>query len=54
MVGGETWPRWQAAARENLLAQQQPDGSWTDTLSTELATSEVCLTLRSQKAAGGK
>lgn len=54
MVGGETWTRWQAAARENLLAQQKPDGSWADTLSTELATSEACLTLRSEKVAGGK
>jgi hypothetical protein len=54
MVGGETWARWQSAVRENLLAQQKPDGSWVDSLSTELATSEACLTLQSPKVAVGK
>jgi hypothetical protein len=51
LAGGETWTRWQAAVRESLLDNQHPDGSWSDTLSAELATSEACLTLRLEKAA---
>jgi prenyltransferase beta subunit len=46
LVGGETATRWHAAVRENLLEHQKPDGSWSDNLSAELATSEACLALR--------
>jgi hypothetical protein len=51
LVGGDPWMRWQGALREHLLAQQKPDGSWADNLSAELATSEACLTLRTQQVA---
>jgi hypothetical protein len=30
LAGGESWARWWPAIRSELLAQQQPDGSWED------------------------
>jgi squalene cyclase len=30
LAGGQNWARWWPAVREELLATQNPDGSWTD------------------------
>jgi beta-lactamase regulating signal transducer with metallopeptidase domain len=46
LVGGDRWKRWQDSLRENLISNQKADGSWADTMSVELATSEACLTLQ--------
>jgi beta-lactamase regulating signal transducer with metallopeptidase domain len=53
-VGGEHWKRWQEAIRESLLDSQRADGSWADEMSVELATSEACLTLKTQKVGPAK
>ena len=41
-AGGERWARWYPAVRDELIARQGPDGSWTSTYGSEYATA-MCL-----------
>jgi beta-lactamase regulating signal transducer with metallopeptidase domain len=50
LLGGDHWNHWQDAIRENLVSSQEADGSWADSLSVELATSEACLILQNRKS----
>ena len=45
--GGDNWKRWYPAIREELLARQLPDGTWSDSLiNPEYATAMACLILQ--------
>ena len=41
-AGGERWARWYPAIRDELIARQGPDGSWTSAYGSEYATA-MCL-----------
>jgi prenyltransferase beta subunit len=41
-AGGERWSRWHTAIRDELIARQRPDGSWTSAYGSEYA-SAMCL-----------
>ena len=41
-AGGERWARWYPAVRDELIARQGPDGSWTSAYGSEYATA-MCL-----------
>jgi hypothetical protein len=41
-AGGERWGRWYPAVRDELIARQGPDGSWTSAYGSEYATA-MCL-----------
>jgi hypothetical protein len=41
-AGGERWARWYPAIRDELIARQRPDGSWTSAYGPEFATA-MCL-----------
>ncbi|MDZ7616998.1 MAG: prenyltransferase/squalene oxidase repeat-containing protein [Patescibacteria group bacterium] len=46
-VGGEAWSRWYPAIREELVAQQNPDGSWpTTSINREYATAMALIVLQ--------
>jgi hypothetical protein len=45
-AGGERWKRWYPAIRDVLLARQQPDGSWADSIGPEYGTAMACLVLQ--------
>lgn len=41
-AGGQRWARWYPAVRNDLIARQGPDGSWTSAYGSEYATA-MCL-----------
>ncbi len=41
-AGGERWTRWYPAVRDELIARQGPDGSWSAAYGSEYATA-MCL-----------
>lgn len=46
-AGGERWRRWFPAIRDELLARQNEDGSWTDVnICNEYATAMSCIVLQ--------
>lgn len=45
-VGGGAWRDWYRAVRDDLLARQNDDGSWSDPYGHEYATSMACLVLQ--------
>jgi hypothetical protein len=46
-AGGENWNRWFPRIRDQLLSDQQKDGSWSDlTFSNEYATAMSCIILQ--------
>ena len=45
-AGGEKWNRWYPAIREELIASQHHDGSWSDPISDDFATSMALLVLQ--------
>lgn len=44
-AGGERWQNWYPAVRDQLIARQQEDGSWTGEVSTDYCTAMACLAL---------
>ena len=46
LAGGEHWARWYPAIRDELLARQQPDGSWTGEVSGEYCTAMALIVLQ--------
>jgi len=46
IAGGESWSRWYAAARDELLARQRQDGAWTSTNGNQYATAMACIVLQ--------
>ena len=46
-AGGNHWNRWFPRIRDQLLSDQQKDGSWSDlTFSNEYATAMSCIILQ--------
>jgi hypothetical protein len=45
IAGGQRWRRWYPAVRDELVARQRPDGSWTSAISNEYATAMCLLVL---------
>jgi len=45
-AGGSWWNRWFPAIREDLLARQRPDGSWTDPICPHAATAMALVILQ--------
>ena len=45
-TGGNAWRRWYLPARDSLLASQTMDGSWSDAIGVEYATTLCCLILQ--------
>jgi len=45
-AGGENWNRWYPAIRDELIANQHHDGSWSDAISDDFATSMALLILQ--------
>jgi hypothetical protein len=45
-AGGDFWSRWYPAVREELIANQHHDGSWSDPISDDFATSMALLVLQ--------
>ena len=45
-AGGDYWNRWYPAVRDELIANQHQDGSWTDPISDDFATSMALLVLQ--------
>ncbi len=45
-AGGEKWNRWYPAVRDEMIANQHHDGSWTDPISDDFATSMALLVLQ--------
>lgn len=45
-AGGPRWNRWFPAIRDDLLARQRPDGSWTDPICTHCATAMALVVLQ--------
>jgi hypothetical protein len=45
-AGGEKWNRWYPAVRDELIANQHHDGSWSDPISDDFATSMALLVLQ--------
>ena len=44
--GGEHWKRWFPAIRDELIARQHPDGSWTDSICFEYGTAMACIIMQ--------
>ncbi len=45
-AGGEKWNRWYPAVRDELIANQHHDGSWSDPISDDFATGMALLVLQ--------
>jgi hypothetical protein len=46
-AGGEHWMKWYPSIRDELLAKQMPDGSWSDhMINSEYGTAMACLVLQ--------
>ena len=45
-AGGNYWQEWYPAIRDELLARQNPDGSWLDQICGHYATSMACIILQ--------
>jgi len=45
-AGGEYWQRWYPAIRDELLARQHSDGSWTDNFGAEYGTAMATIILQ--------
>ncbi len=45
-AGGERWARWYPAIRDELIARQSPDGSWTSAYGPEFAAAMCLLVLQ--------
>ncbi len=45
-AGGDAWNRWYPAIRGELIARQQPDGSWRSPISNDYATAMSCIILQ--------
>ena len=45
-AGGDKWNRWYPAVRDELIANQHHDGSWSDPISDDFATSMALLVLQ--------
>ena len=46
-AGGDNWETWYPAIRDQLIGDQLPDGSWTDTtFSNEYATAMALIILQ--------
>jgi prenyltransferase beta subunit len=46
-AGGEHWLKWYPSIRDELLAKQMPDGSWSDSIiNNEYGTAMACLVLQ--------
>lgn len=46
LAGGEHWGKWYPAIREELLARQNADGSWTGEVSSEYCTAMALIVLQ--------
>ena len=44
--GGDHWKRWFPAIRDELIARQHPDGSWTDSICFEYGTAMACIIMQ--------
>ncbi len=62
LAGGDHWAKWYPAIRDELIARQNPDGSWTGEVSAEYCTAMALIVLQmpnrylpvfSGKGAGG-
>jgi hypothetical protein len=45
-AGGDYWTGWYPPVRDELLAAQQPDGSWDDGICPHYATAMACIILQ--------
>ena len=45
-AGGDRWARWYPAIRDELIARQQPDGSWPSAFGSEYATAMCTMVLQ--------
>jgi len=45
-ASGEYWSRWFEATKRDLLAIQQPDGSWADLVGSNYATAMAAIILQ--------
>jgi hypothetical protein len=45
-AGGDYWANWYPQIRDELLAIQQPEGSWNDTICPHYATAMACIILQ--------
>jgi hypothetical protein len=45
-AGGTYWSEWYPAIREELLARQNPDGSWVDQICSHYGTAMACIILQ--------
>jgi hypothetical protein len=45
-AGGSYWQEWYPAIRDELLARQNPDGSWMDPICTHYGTAMACIILQ--------
>lgn len=45
-AGGENWKKWFPAIRDELIARQHPDGSWTDSICFEYGTAMACIIMQ--------
>jgi hypothetical protein len=45
-AGGAYWAEWYPAIRNELVASQQPDGSWVDQICSHYATAMACIILQ--------
>jgi len=45
-AGGERWDGWYPPIRDELIARQQPDGSWPDSICAEYGTAMACIVLQ--------
>lgn len=45
-AGGNYWDRWYPTIRDELVENQQLDGSWIDTVCTEYGTAMACIILQ--------
>jgi hypothetical protein len=49
LSGGDRWRVWWPAIREELLAKQNPDGSWTDPQGDAYGTAMALIILQMPK-----
>ncbi len=45
-AGGQYWAKWYPAVRDTLIARQEDDGSWSDTICSEYGTAMACVVLQ--------
>ena len=45
-AGGERWQQWYPAIRDELIARQQSDGSWSNAICSEYGTAMACIVLQ--------